>query len=217
MQMTILFTAVISSLVISFTPVNKSIEAAAPPSPLADYSTEWNDTKYLKCNTAANAHYMTAEEKKVIYILNMARMNPPLFAKTVVNQYPDKSKWSINRNSRYFISLMDTLQKLKPIKLLYPDSLCYKSAFCHAVTTGKNGSVTHERVTDKCKKEEYFNGECCHYGNNKAIDILLSLLIDENVPSLGHRYVCLGNYNKLGVSIQPHIAYKNTAVLDFKY
>src|SRR3569832_2198927 len=108
------------------------------PSPLADYSTEWNDAKYLTCNTAANVRYMTEEEKKVIYILNMARMNPALFAKTVVNQYPEKGKWSVNRSSYYFTSLLDTLQKLKPLNLLYPDSLCYKSALCHAVTTGKN-------------------------------------------------------------------------------
>ena len=217
MQLVLLFTTVFSSFIVSFSSVKRTNDPSLPPSPLADYSTEWNDTKYLKCNTAANVRYMTDEEKKVVYILNMARMNPVLFAKTVVNQYPEKGKWTINRSSYYFTSLMDTLQKLKPLKLLYPDSLCYKSAFCHAVTTGKNGSVTHERVTDKCKKEEYFNGECCHYGNSTAVDILLSLLIDENVPSLGHRYVCLGSFNKLGVSIQPHIAYKSTAVLDFKY
>lgn len=216
MQLSLLATAVASFLFISLASVNKPADPFIAPSPLAEYSTEWNDAKYLKCNTAANARYLTAEEKKVIYILNMARMNPPLFAKTVVNQYPEKGKWSVNRDSFYFTSLMDTLQKLKPQKLLSPDSLCFKSAFCHASTTGKNGSVTHDRTTT-CKQQEYFNGECCHYGYNTAIDILLSLLIDENVPSLGHRYVCLGDYNKLGVSIQPHTVYKNTAVLDFKY
>jgi uncharacterized protein YkwD len=215
MRSVVLFTTLLSLLIVSFVPAKEAGISSITPSPLAEYSMEWNDTKYLKCNTAANATYMTAEERKVIYILNMARMNPPLFAKTVINKYPEKNKWFINRNSYYFTSLVDTMQKLKPINLLYPDQLCYKSAFCHASTTGKAGTVTHDRTTT-CKQQEYFNGECCHYGYNTALDILLSLLIDENVPSLGHRYVCLGSYTKLGVSIQPHSAYKNTAVLDFK-
>ena len=60
-------------------------------SPLGLYSPAWNDARYLTCNTAANTGYMSAGEKEVIYILNMARMNPALFANTVVKQYPNKS------------------------------------------------------------------------------------------------------------------------------
>jgi uncharacterized protein YkwD len=204
-------------LFVSFIPAKEVSPSTAPVSPLAAYSPVWNDAKYLKCNTAARASYLAEEEKKTIYILNMARMNPVLFANTVVKQYPGKTEWHINSNSTYYKSLLETLLKLKPMDLLYPDSLCYKSALCHALTTGKNGTVTHDRTTDDCRKQQYFSGECCHYGNNTAIDILLSLLIDEGVASLGHREICLSSYSKLGVSIQPHTAYNYTAVLDFKY
>ncbi|MEO7393434.1 MAG: hypothetical protein ABIU11_00750, partial [Chitinophagaceae bacterium] len=179
------------------------------------YSTDWNDAKYLKCNTAANALYMTAEERKTIYILNLVRMNPLLFANTVVQQYPDKDGKFINRKSSYYTSLLATLKKTKPKKLLYPDSLCYKSALCHATTTGKAGTVTHDR-TKECRRQQYFSGECCQYGYITALEILLSLLIDEGIPSLGHRNICLDNYEKLGVSIQPHTSYRYTTVLDFK-
>ena len=215
----LLFTSLLISLVVSFSfiPVKEDRESTIPVSPLAAYSIAWNDAKYLKCNTAARAGYLAEEEKKTIYILNMARMNPVLFANTVVKQYPGKTEWHINSNSTYYKSLLETLLKLKPMNLLYPDSLCYKSAACHALITGKNGTVTHDRTTDDCRKQQYFSGECCHYGNNTAIDILLSLLIDEGVASLGHREICLSTYKKLGVSIQPHAAYNYTAVLDFKY
>lgn len=201
---------------ISFIPVKENSKPTIPVSPLATYSPAWNDVKYLKCNTAAKASYLTEEEKKTIYILNMARMNPVLFANTVVKQYPDKTGWHINRNSTYYKSLLESMLKLKPVNLLFPDSLCYKSALCHALTTGYEGTVTHDRTTDDCRKQQYFSGECCHYGNKTAIDILLSLLIDEGVVSLGHREICLGSYKKLGVSIQSHSAYGYTAVLDFK-
>ncbi|MBK7561766.1 MAG: hypothetical protein WAT34_08870 [Chitinophagaceae bacterium] len=179
-------------------------------SPLAGYSPDWNDTRYLSCNTAAKANYMTAAEKEVIYILNLARMNPVLFAKTVVNKYP------VN-HSDYYTSLQNTLLKLKPVKLLYPDSLSFAGALCHAINSGAEGYVGHKRSTEACNQKWYYNGECCDYGHHKPLDIIMSLLIDEDVPSLGHRDICLGQYKKIGVSIQYHKTFQYNAVLDFHY
>ena len=210
-------TSFLASLLVfvSFIPAKQIPAASTTISPLADYSAEWNDPKYLKCNTAANVSYLSAEEKKTIYVLNMIRMNPVLFGKTVMQQYPDKGGHGVFRNSSFYKSLIQTLQKTQPMELLYADSLCFKSALCHAQTTGKDGTVTHDRTTEECKKQLYFRAECCHYGYNTALDILVSLLVDEGVPSLGHRESLLGAYQKLGVSIQPHKKYGNTAVLDF--
>lgn len=199
-------------LVIAFTSFTNLMNPIAP-SPLTEYSVEWNDKKYLACNTAANANYMTAEERKTIYVLNLARINPQLFATTVLKSYPDKTDWNVNRNTTYYKSLANTMSNAQPMSLLYPDSLAYVSAYCHAVSTGKNGSVTHDR-TEQCKKVQQFNGECCQYGNDEALEILMSLLIDEGIPNLGHRKILLGSYQAIGVSIQPHIQYKYTAVLD---
>jgi len=203
-------------LLVSFQLKNKEAELTETTSPLSAYGAEWDNPKYQQCNTAANATYLSSEEKKVIYILNMARMNPSLFATTVVQQYPDKGEMPVNRNSSYYKSLLKTMQSLQPMGMLAPDSLCFKSALCHATTTGKAGTVTHDRTTNDCRTQQYFSGECCHYGYKNALAILISLLIDEGIPSLGHRKICLGGYTKLGVSIQPHKAYNSTAVLDFK-
>jgi uncharacterized protein YkwD len=192
-------------------------EPKLSPSPLAGYSSEWNDDKYLKCNTAANASYMSDQEKEVIYILNLLRVNPTLFANTVVQKYPDDNHQGFLRNIREYKSLLDTLRKTKPLPLLYPDSLCFVSAQCHAVSSGQAGYVGHERQTKECKSKYRFFGECCDYGHKEPLPILLSLLIDQNVPSLGHRNMCIGPYKKIGVSIQPHKGYGNTAVLDFYF
>lgn len=195
---------------VSFIQTTEFTPAATPVSPLASYSAAWNDSKYLKCNTAAKASYMTAAEKEVIYILNLARTDPALFANTVIKKYP---AWK----SHYYTSLLDTMRTLKPVKLLYPDSLCFAGALCHAQNSGKEGYVGHNRSTDECREKWYYNGECCDYGHNRPVDIIMSLLIDEGVASLGHRKICLGGYKKIGVSIQPHTLYGHTAVLDFHY
>lgn len=191
--------------------------STVPSSPLSTYSAAWNDTKYLRCNTAANAKYMTATEKEVIYILNLARMNPVLFASTVVKKYPDTYFNGYMKNSAYYKSLLDTMSRLKTMNLLYPDSLCFAGAQCHALNSGAEGYVGHNRSTEECRKKWYYNGECCNYGHNNPLDIIMSLLIDEDVPSLGHRNICLGSYKKIGVSIQFHRVYRYTAVLDFHY
>lgn len=186
-------------------------------SPLASYSTEWNDEKYLAGNTATNANYMSEAEKELIYVLNLARMNPVLFANTVVKKYPDKPGEEYLRKEAHYISLLDSMRKMKPLSLLYPDQSCYNSAACHATDTGEEGAVGHERSKKDCRNKMYFAAECCDYGHSSAVDIILSLLIDEGVPSLGHRKICLGTYyKKIGVAIRPHKTYKHTAVLDFQ-
>jgi hypothetical protein len=195
---------------VSFIPVKENLSSFIPESPLASYSIEWNETKYLKCNTAAKANYMTTAEKEVIYILNLARMNPNLFARSVVSKYPVSPSY-------YYSSLLDTLESLKPLKLLTPDSLCYAGAYCHAFNSGAEGYVGHTRSKEECRKKWYYSGECCDYGHNKPLDIILSLLIDEDVPSLGHREILLSDYRKIAVSIQLHKLYRFNAVLDFHY
>lgn len=186
-------------------------------SPLAAYSVEWNKPAYLKCNTAAKAKYMTASEKEVIYILNLAQTNPSLFASTVVQQYPDKGNGNVRRTSTYYTSLLSTMKEIKPAGLLMPDSLCFAGAQCHAINSGKEGYVGHNRSKDDCLQKWYFNGECCDYGHDQPLDIVMALLIDQGVPSLGHREICLAAYKKIGVSIQPHIRYGHNAVIDFHF
>jgi hypothetical protein len=183
------------------------------PSPLAAYSTEWNDLMYLKCNTAANVTYMNAQEKELIYVLNLLRMNPALFGRTVVAKYPERSGQLHLRDIEEYQSLLDTLQKLKSLPLLDPDSLSFVSARCHAISSGRTGYVGHTRQSKDCKP--HYHGECCSYGHSDPLDIIMSLLIDEGVPSLGHRFICLATFRKIGVSIQPHKGYGYNTVLDF--
>ena len=185
--------------------------------PLMIYSQEWSNKIYNNCNTAANMNYLSSEEKNVVWVSNMLRQNPQLFLTSVLlNPHCDLFVKKENRNN-YYNSLIATLQQLKPIKtFLKPDSLNYESAKCHAVYSGLNGYVGHERDQSGCK--EHFYGECCDYGYSNAVDILLHLLIDDGIPNLGHRKICLSpDYLSIGVSIQPHTLYGFNTVIDFGY
>jgi uncharacterized protein YkwD len=186
-------------------------------SPFAKYSPEWNNRKYAIANTAANANYMTDTEKMVIYVLNLIRLNPSLFCETVLKPYPNSDSDMAHYNSsEYFASLVNTLTyRQQPLGILYPDSLSYVSALCHAQYSGSVGYVGHDRSPD-CNLIAHFHGECCDYGFNTALDIVIDLLIDEDEPDLGHREICLDpKFNKLGVSIRPHSVYKYNTVMDF--
>jgi len=186
-------------------------------SPLSKFSSEWNDSRYLKCNTASDAGYMSAKEKEVIYILNLLRANPRLFANTVVKKYPEYSHSDNLRQVSEYKSLLKTLQNTEPLPVLNPDALCYASAECHAASAGRRGYIGHERKDAKCRAKQHFNGECCEYGHNDALDILMALLIDQNVSGFPHRKICLGGYKAVAVSIQPHKSFRYNSVLDFAF
>ena len=59
-------------------------------------------------------------------------------------------------------------------------------------------------------------GENCSYGYNDSESIVMSLLIDEGVASLGHRKNILSkDFKRVGVAIGKHPTYKYCAVMDF--
>ncbi len=191
-------------------PAHSAIE-----SPLSAFSGEWNKEVFLDLNTARDSNYLTAMEKDLIWILNLLRRDPQLFLRTVVlNPKSDFYQYPQHRNS-YYISLIKALQKQKPNrKPLMPDQILFQSAYCHALNSGKTGFVGHDR---KWNCNTSFRGECISYGFDDALDIVMQLLLDDGVPSLGHRSICLSNsYNELGISIQPHTTYSYNAVLDFR-
>ena len=186
---------------------NKIAKPSAESALLASYTQSQKDsymvmnyTKVIPCK------YMTNKEMEVIQYINVARMYPLWFIKFAN---------LLNPQTPNEISLVYTLKTMKTISTsLQADSLLFESAKCHAVSSGLKGYVGHERI-GKCNSN--FWGECCDYGNEDALEIVKSLLIDEGVPSLGHRIICLSaNFQKVGVSIQPHTSYRVNAVLDFE-
>jgi len=111
------------------------------------------------------------------------------------------------------------MRNMVPVEPIFPEFRLFQSALCHARTSGKSGYVGHDRQKDPktgSKCNSYFMGECCSYGNSDGLRVIIRLLIDNGVPSLGHREICLmKGYTNVGISIQPHKDYEFNCVLDF--
>jgi uncharacterized protein YkwD len=172
----------------------------------------WTSTQIEKANTAKNITYLTNVEKECILFINLCRLYPKDFLKyEVINYYGTEKYGDYVQYSTYRKSLIQQLNSMTPVNALYFDSEAYKNAKCFAIEQGKVGTTGHTRIN--CKDGNY--AECCSYGMDTAKDIVLQLLIDHDVPSLGHRINCLNKaYTKVGVSVQKHSKYDTCAVID---
>lgn len=170
----------------------------------------WTPEQLEKANTAKDISYLTVEEKESIKYLNLARLYPAQFASEEVSNYK-MPQGMIEVSSTYKNSLIKHLRKMTPVGAFVFDETLYKSAKCFAKESGESGYVGHERKI--CTLGNF--AECCSYGMHKGRDIAMQWLIDDNIPSLGHRINCLnGSYTKIGLSIYPHTKYQVCAVAD---
>lgn len=172
----------------------------------------WTNTQLETANTAKDVALLTSVEKDAIKYLNLARLYPQDFAKFEVASYHAPAKYGdYLKNSPYTKSLLSDLNKATPAPALYFDNDAYENAKCFAIEQGLAGQEGHTRIN--CKKGNY--AECCSYGMDTGLDIVMQWLIDHNVASLGHRINCLNkSYKKIGLSVQYHKVWGKLAVAD---
>ena len=177
---------------------------------------QFTSEQISKANTAKDASYLTQAEKDVILYCNLARLDGPTF----INQYLGKLKGSSNS---YEKSLLEDLATIKNLPMLKPNSKLAKAAKYHVDDIGPKGLVQHESSDGtNCgnRVRKYYKGgyigENIDFGPSAAMDIVLDLLIDQDVESLGHRKNILNlNFTRIGVSIGAHKEYRNCCVQDF--
>jgi uncharacterized protein YkwD len=183
----------------------------------SDVWDKWDPAIIEKANTASDFEYYTEEEKKVVFFMNLARLDGPLFAETILNEYVRVNQ--IENNS-YLKSLYKDLNKVKGLNVLIPEEDLSSIAQGHATKSGKTGHVGHkdfEKRFDPFMGNPYSNvGENCSYGYLEAVDIVLTLLIDDGVKDVGHRVNTLKpEFNSVGVAIREHKTYRVNCVINF--
>jgi hypothetical protein len=180
----------------------------------------WPKEEFDQAALAAKSNKMNKEEQEVIILLNLVRSNPPLFYEKLAKPYLD----SIKPKEFYWNSLIKDLTNTTSMPMLATNDNLFSMAENHAVCTGKIGHVGHDcpkgfNFNQRLKKYNLNNsyvGENCSYGYNSAMDIVMQLLVDEDVPSLGHRVNILNKvYKKVGVATRPHAKWESTCVIDF--
>jgi thioredoxin-related protein len=174
-----------------------------------EWAQQWiKENKNNDTNSARNVVWLSKKERLIYYYLNCARLDPIGFC----NKYIlDKLKY--DSTNIYLITLVNYMYSMKPVNAIVPNKVQFDNAKCHAVSAGLIGRVSHDRVNKTCKQSFY--GECISFGVSDPLEIVIQLLVDEDVPSLGHRYICLGFYTQAGFSMAPHKAWGTNTVLDF--
>lgn len=181
----------------------------------------WKKSTLDSANTAASAVYLSAEEKKVYLLINLARLDGKSFIKNVLDPFV---KANDTEQDEYLASLYEDLKALPRLKPLSSNERLHHSASHHANDMGKNGKIGHESSdgTDlHTRIKRYHQGhtvlaENCSYGYDDALNIVMQLMIDENRPEKKHRNVMLGKgFLHMGVSIKDHKAFGANCVMDF--
>ena len=186
----------------------------------------WSAAELAKANTAKNASYLTAEEKKTIMLVNLARMDGKKYLQTYFQEFTKNTPYNEMNSSvnKYVVSLKTDLDNVINLPMLLPDEELYKAAKYHAKDSGKNGLVGHTSSNGNSMSKRlpnYVQGwnrlaENCSYGYDEAVNIVGQLLLDDNVPSLGLRKSILDNRLEfIGVAIAPHTKYRFNCVMDF--
>ena len=196
----------------------------ATPVSIPDDQT-WSKEELSMANTAKDAKYLSEEEKKTIMLVNLARLDGKRYLQTYFQEYNDTPYGKMaSAKSSYMRSLKKDMDKIKDLPMLRPDEDLSKASKFHAKDSGKNGLVGHTSSdgTDFSKRlPKYVKGwnrlaENCSYGYEDAVSIVGQLLLDEDVPSLGHRKSIINvELEYIGVSIAPHSQYRFNCVMDF--
>lgn len=196
----------------------------------------WTKEEFDRANTAKNASYLNEEEKKIILYMNLARIDGDKFFKTYfqdftdaynqdMQQYSNFNDLRVNRKDKYYRGLEKDLKEIKGLPVLSPDETLTWIAQQHAKDMNKNNIAGHnssngDTVKDRISK--YYKGtamaENLAFGFSKGLANVCMLLLDKNVPDLGHRKNILNtsyNLSLVGVNINKHPGYKYCAVIDF--
>jgi hypothetical protein len=182
-------------------------------SPQYFFSQAWSEQELAKANTCILIDELSEIEKEAILYINLARLFPLKFAKIEVLHYLGPEKFGAYlEDSPYKESLLSDLKTTKPMNALIFDEKLRELAICFALEQGASGYMGHDRK--KCGG--FYNAECIAYDMETGKDIAMQLLVDHEVPSLGHRQACLDSeLTKVGIGFSTHKKVSFCAVLDF--
>ncbi len=201
------------------------------------------DAAYLKGDTGSSKSkstlpptpYLTDAERDVIVEMNLARCDPKGYAKYLQELkasfiddriYVKRGGARIKTNEG--VPAVDEaiafLLKAKPIGALSGSKGLSLAAKDHADDTGPKGKTGHDGTDgsssgDRIERHGKWSktiGENISYGSPVARAIVVQLLVDDGVPSRGHRKnIFKRDYGVAGIAIGPHTVYRSMCVIDY--
>ena len=199
---------------------------------LESMSARW---KPATVDTAAHAEYLTETERQVVLEINKVRTDPAEYAKRYLVPLrlyfhgklfavPGETAIRTNEGVAPLDECIRELQRTRAAAPLEPRKGLSLAARDHTVDQGKTGATGHtgkdgssaaSRI-NRYGRWDAAAGENIDYGNGNARRIVISLLVDDGVPTRGHRRNLLGReFALIGVSVGPHPVYRHMCVMDF--
>jgi hypothetical protein len=198
------------------------------------WGTNWNT---VLLNTAANAAYLSENEKNVILEINKLRSDPAAYAaeylEPLLPLYQGKKLFLpgdvpilTKEGANALRFAVQALKNALPVPLLLPDIRLSKSSRDHQLdqsVTGRTGHAGNDGSTAQSRIRRYGAitkavGENIFYGERDARFVVLHLVIDDGNPGRGHRKNLLEeNFRLIGVAMGTHPSWRNICVIDFAY
>ncbi len=186
-----------------------------------------------KLNTARQAGYLTDEEKNLVLAMNLIRHDPPRYARLYVYpqlqhfegnilHIPGKVPLRTQEGASAVRELYDELLETKPAPLFEPSEGLSRASADHAAYMKRTGSTDHEGqggIPARASRHGRWVGslaENLQWGTTNAHDAIMSLMVDDGIPSRGHRVNILNpEYTKVGVAIDEHPQWKLSYVIKY--
>lgn len=209
-------------------------QASIAQSYSSDHS--WTEEELENANTARNVNYLTDEEKKIVFYMNLARTDGEKFFNTYfqdfvtaynvdMQRYSNYDDLRVNKKDKYYRGLEQDLRGVKGLPLFTADETLTAVAQQHGNDLSKHNIAGHNSSDGRTVKDrisKYYPrramAENLAFGFSKGLANVCMLLLDKNVPDLGHRKTILGTSYQLrevGVYIRTHPGYRYCAVIDF--
>lgn len=162
------------------------------------------------------SYTITALEKQVLDELNLARTQPAQYAALIAQ----------NSNSATAQEAMAELRNLRPLPALSFSQCLARAAQDHVKDIGPKGIVGHDGSdgsNPSTRIQRYVPqlrgySENISFGMNTGRAVILQLIIDENVPSRGHRKNIFDTKSQsVGISCGTHAKYQIMCVQDFAF
>jgi len=187
-----------------------------------------------RTGSSQKPRYKSIKAKDILAELNLAREHPRRYAEILENEKkyfrgnmlkrPGRIALRTAEGVKAFDEAIRYLRKIKPCPPLRASKGMSRAARDHISDQNRTGQFGHKGQdgswpADRISRYgtwERTMAENISYGSNTARDIIISLIVDDNVPDRGHRKnIFNSEFKVVGIGIGPHRKYRVMCVMDF--